>query len=62
MCQNYSPERTVGVLWVNAAETYIDVKTGGNGIVDSIVNLVGGTFEQHIIFDVNALIRIISGA
>ncbi|OXA60099.1 neutral alpha-glucosidase AB isoform X3 [Folsomia candida] len=43
----HSPERTVGVLWVNAAETWIDVKTGGSGIVDSIVNLVGGSEDKE---------------
>jgi alpha 1,3-glucosidase len=40
----HSAENTVGVLWMNSAETWVDIGVGGRGnIVDSIVNLVGGT-------------------
>ncbi|ODM92921.1 Neutral alpha-glucosidase AB [Orchesella cincta] len=42
----HSPEATVGVLWLNAAETWVDVGVSKGGLVDSIVNLVGGSEEN----------------
>jgi len=43
----HSAKRTVGVLWLNAAETWVDVAVGSGGLVDSIVNLVGGGSEDN---------------
>lgn len=42
----HSPEQTVGVLWLNAAETWVDIAVAQGGLVDSIVNLVGGSEEN----------------
>lgn len=43
-----SPENTVGVLWLNAAETWVEIDNGGgSNLVDSIVNLVGGGASEE---------------
>jgi hypothetical protein len=33
------------MLWLNGAETWVDVSVGPDGLMDSIVNLVGGMFR-----------------
>ena len=47
---NCRKANTVGVLWLNAAETWVDVDRGdGANIVDSIVNLVGGNLIAVVV-------------
>ncbi|CAB4066310.1 GANAB [Lepeophtheirus salmonis] len=36
-------ERTTGVFWLNAAETWIDIKKSGNGVLDSLAGFVNPT-------------------
>lgn len=36
----HNAANTVGLFWLNAAETWIDVKKSGTGVLDSISNLV----------------------
>ncbi|KAF2893060.1 hypothetical protein ILUMI_13106 [Ignelater luminosus] len=46
----HSPERTVGVFWLNAAETWVDISNSKDtNVVSSIVNLVSGQqTETHV--------------
>lgn len=40
----HGPSRTVGVLWLNAAETWVDILSSGDQtVVSSIVNFVSGS-------------------
>lgn len=40
-------KRTVGVFWLNAAETWVDVREGsGQNVVSSIVNFMSGSTTE----------------
>ena len=36
----HNAKRTTGVFWLNAAETWIDVRKSSNGVLSSLKNLV----------------------
>jgi len=44
----FSVKNTVGVLWLNAAETWVDIGVGSGSLVDSLVNLVGGNLYMSM--------------
>ena len=36
----HNAKRTTGLFWLNAAETWIDVRKSSNGVLSSLKNLV----------------------
>uniref|UniRef100_A0A0A9X6S5 Glucosidase II subunit alpha n=1 Tax=Lygus hesperus TaxID=30085 RepID=A0A0A9X6S5_LYGHE len=44
----HSEERSSGVFWLNPSETWVDVKSGSDNVVSSIVNLMGGGQETAV--------------
>lgn len=53
--QLFSPVHTAGVLWLNAAETWVDIAVSQGGLVDSIVNLVGGKIPGQLCQKTNSV-------
>lgn len=46
---NSRKERTSGVFWNNAAETWVDIlSSADNNVVESIVNLVTGSKKSQV--------------
>ena len=39
----HNAKNTVGLFWLNAAETWVDVKKEGSGVLDSISSVWSGT-------------------
>ncbi|EDV47634.1 neutral alpha-glucosidase AB [Drosophila erecta] len=39
----HGPQRTAGVYWQNAAETWVDIQTSETNVVSSLVNFVSGS-------------------
>ena len=42
----HNVDNTVGLFWLNAAEGWIDVKKGGQGILGSLSNMMSGGGEK----------------
>ncbi|KAH8387650.1 hypothetical protein KR093_008512, partial [Drosophila rubida] len=42
----HGPQRTAGVYWQNAAETWVDIYTAETNVVSSLVNFVSGSRKQ----------------
>ena len=46
----HSGQRSAGLFWLNAAETWVDVKKGGSGgVLGSLSNLVGSSNVRNCV-------------
>ena len=46
----HNAKRTTGVFWLNAAETWIDVRKSSNGVLSSLKNLVSRQVSPLCVF------------